>query len=85
MKKQLAELIKEAKEKYIYSDEIAQYLIDRGVVIEKRGVWIEIDSDLGWVDGKCSVCGDVNCFDDHGFFPYCPNCGAKMDGERKQG
>ena len=33
MKKQLAELIKEAKEKHIYSDEIAQYLIDRGVVV----------------------------------------------------
>ena len=33
MKKQLAELIKEAKEKHIYSEEIAQYLIERGVVV----------------------------------------------------
>ena len=32
-KKQLAEIVREAKEKYIYSDEIAQYLIERGVVV----------------------------------------------------
>ena len=32
-KKQLAEIVREAKEKYIYSDEIAQYLIDHGVVV----------------------------------------------------
>lgn len=31
-KKKLAELVREAKERYIYSDEIAQYLIDHGVV-----------------------------------------------------
>ena len=39
MKKQLAELVREAKEKHIYSDEIAQYLIERGVVIQKHGEW----------------------------------------------
>jgi len=33
MQKRLAELVREAKEKHIYSDEIAQYLIDRGVVV----------------------------------------------------
>ena len=32
MQKRLAELVREAKEKYIYSDEIAQYLIEHGVV-----------------------------------------------------
>ena len=35
-KKKLAELVREAKEKYIYSDEIAQYLIDHGVVMPVR-------------------------------------------------
>lgn len=40
-----------------------------------------------WFDSYCSVCGWENradrvtrCRDD---YPYCPNCGAKMDGERK--
>ena len=38
-----------------------------------------------WVEGKslekCSICGKKG-------FPewrYCPNCGAKMDGERREG
>lgn len=33
MQKRLAELVREARERYIYSDEIAQYLIDHGVVV----------------------------------------------------
>ena len=74
MKKQLAELVREAKEKHIYSEEIAQYLIERGVVIEKHGVWL--------LNGRCSNCLE-NPLTTHR--TYCPNCGAKMDGERKQG
>ncbi len=35
-KERLAELVREAKEKHIYSDEIAQYLIDRGVVVLRK-------------------------------------------------
>ena len=35
-----------------------------------------------WINENCSICGqyvyqgDVRC--------YCPNCGAKMDGERRE-
>ena len=50
-----------------------------------HGRWIPIEEKL-WnldvpvvVDWKCSVC-NVTGNDD---FDYCPNCGAKMDGERK--
>ena len=42
-----------------------------------------------WLDGKCTVCGweepDVCTYDGYETeswveTPYCPNCGAKMDG-----
>lgn len=42
-----------------------------------------------WLDGKCTVCGweepDVGTWDGYDAeawieTPYCPNCGAKMDG-----
>ena len=47
----------------------------------RHGEWEEF--------GKCSVCG-VNVYDDINATiwscykpPYCPNCGAKMDGGKK--
>lgn len=49
----------------------------------RHGEWEE--------SGKCSVCG-VNVYDDinatiWSYYkpPYCPNCGAKMDGGSKNG
>ena len=50
------------------------------VVEVKHGKWKDTNlknGDLGW---RCSICG-------YGVFqwnatPYCPNCGAKMDGEK---
>lgn len=42
-----------------------------------------------WLDGKCTVCGweepDIGTWDGYDAeawieTPYCPNCGAKMDG-----
>ena len=53
------------------------------VVEVKHGKWTETgDNTLdnlycGW---KCSKCGFAICGDRYN---YCPNCGAKMDGERK--
>lgn len=40
-----------------------------------------------WQSARCSVCGKYHTtpymyyFDD---FKFCPNCGAKMDGEKKE-
>ena len=52
-----------------------------------HGVWDVIEDDyLSLVEMKCSVCGESYGFE---FFEdvtprnyhYCPNCGAKMDGD----
>lgn len=51
----------------------------------RHGQWIQPTV----IDGRafniphCSVCNEVPCgVDEH--TKYCPNCGAKMDGERKE-
>ena len=61
------------------------------VVEVRHGKWVETQEPLGWrsVDcAECSVCheswiidedssiGDYECM-----WHYCPNCGAKMDGD----
>ena len=53
--------------------------------IKKRAVWV----NQGDGDWSCSKCGEMFTFDAYGdIHPkhdcgcnYCPNCGAKMDGE----
>lgn len=53
------------------------------VVEVKHGRWeTEIDYDEFWGDldyYKCSLCGHRELRDAQ--TPYCPNCGARMDGE----
>ena len=48
-----------------------------------HGRWeVEIDHDEFWGDMeyyKCSLCGNLELRDKE--TPYCPNCGARMDGE----
>ena len=50
-------------------------------VERKRGEWIEVAEDwrkqIVW--SKCSECGYSVSTD----YPYCPNCGARMKGERE--
>lgn len=54
------------------------------VVEVRHGEWIDTgDFELdniysGW---KCSLCGHIFCGNKTN---YCSNCGAKMDGERKE-
>lgn len=52
----------------------------------RHGFWVIADADKG--EYICSVCGetDTDCSDrysNHNVFGqnYCPNCGAKMDGD----
>lgn len=46
----------------------------------KHGKWIEEDDAI--ITGTCSVCGWFAIFaeTDVTGMPFCPNCGAKMDG-----
>ena len=47
---------------------------------DAHGEWI--DEQRGrWIYAKCNLCGKVQDVRSN----YCPNCGAKMDGERKDG
>ena len=60
----------------------------------KHGEWKRTEEPLGWQDVtciECSACGESWVMDDDlsldeyvEFWKYCPNCGAKMDGERKE-
>lgn len=45
------------------------------------------DENGNWRQGfaKCSNCGKEYYAQAINHFGYCPNCGAKMDGERKDG
>ena len=59
------------------------YLQDiRNADTERHGTWIYVDSDLGWRNEKCSVCGEiVTVYDEDDSYKYCRNCGARMDGD----
>lgn len=56
------------------------------VVPVVHGRWIrfkEPDSETGYIHMRCSVCTAYWSDPSHAdHFRYCPNCGAKMDGER---
>ena len=48
----------------------------------KHGRWEPRTDAIGFV--RCSVCHDCNIYDDWADgkkWNYCPNCGAKMDGD----
>ena len=51
----------------------------------RHGRWIYVDGDVGYFESKCSVCNKSTVFlEGEDIFSYCPNCGAKMDGERRE-
>ena len=61
------------------------------VVEVRHGKWIENQEPLGWCDvdcAECSVCHESWIIDEDSsiddykcMWHYCPNCGAKMDGD----
>ena len=71
--------------RYIFSKDLAA-----DVAPVRHGRWIETTQPLGWQDetcAECSVCGEDFVLDEWGMddmtnlIHYCPNCGARMDGE----
>ena len=73
-------------EDVIYA-EAAQKAIDTipsaDVAEVKHGEWLWELADNGWADHICSKCGYTINTDIHVIvdYDYCPNCGARMDGE----
>ena len=55
------------------------------VVEVKHGYWKEVEWRFRDVYYDCSVCGESFCLIEgtptDNLYNYCPNCGAKMDGE----
>lgn len=49
----------------------------------KHGTWIGETDNKGVGYAKCSACGGTMSIFCYGH-DYCPRCGAKMDGERKE-
>lgn len=51
-------------------------------VEQKRGKWIVVDGDGSWRFDRCSICHKRMDYVNYALPDnYCPNCGAKMDGE----
>lgn len=52
------------------------------VVHVVHGKWIDEDPAFAEYFANCSVCGyEIDVHNERGYFNFCPNCGAKMDGE----
>ena len=68
-------------------DNFARWLESSAEVV--HGEWFVVEDDyFDLVELQCSVCGESWGFEDYEDcipknYHYCPNCGAKMDKERK--
>ena len=58
----------------------------------RHGRWIAVDGDSPCDEWDCTACGqrrtymcEMDADDMKEFYPYCPNCGAKMDLEVQDG
>lgn len=67
---------------YYYDLIIKQPKVDT----ERHAHWIIGKNSIydEYVDGKCSNCGYTDCFNENGFYNYCPECGARMDEVKEQ-
>ena len=70
--------------------QIAHDMDAADVVPVRHGRWIETTQPMGWDDvtcAECSECGEDFVLDEWGMddmnnlMHYCPNCGAKMEGD----
>lgn len=56
------------------------------VVPVRRGEWLKTRLESGWVECVCSICGG-DAPAEYGRYTwiksdYCPDCGARMEGEK---
>ena len=52
-------------------------IVDAVEVAHGRWEYRMVDPEYRYYKHECSICG----FDGEDFYRYCPNCGAKMDGD----
>lgn len=52
------------------------------VTLVKHGRWYKDDQDKLLMRIRCSICNKAIYSENH--FAYCPNCGARMDGENDE-
>lgn len=53
----------------------------------RHGKWIKLDMHAHLADHKCTACGQecyVPTCTGEPMYTYCPNCGARMDAERRE-
>ena len=62
------------------AEEMADHLISNGVTVRKHGRWLQEGNAVYMWRHNCSLCGDP-VYNKIKPYNYCPNCGAKMDGE----
>ena len=66
-------------------DDWVKTLPSADVVQVVHGKWIDEDPAFAEYFANCSVCGyEIDVHNERGYFNFCPNCGAKMDGEEWQ-
>ena len=65
----------------VISDFLKEFFIKNNDDTERHAHWIIGKNSIydEYVDGKCSNCGYTDCFNENGFYNYCPECGARMD------
>lgn len=93
----LVDKLKELKEEWGFTFtadgvEEAIFAVDEepaaDVVDVRHGEWIDKPTGAyGRMQSWCSACGKhsgIGGIESNRHKPYCPNCGARMDGERKE-
>lgn len=76
-----------SKHEHCMEELLVDHLIANGVVVREKGEWMKVNEPLGWQEVDCVECPKCHeswvidedyCFEDLGFWNFCPNCGADM-------
>lgn len=87
-REKLIELLAPTSLEFEEAEYLADYLVKNGVTVQKFGHWVSL-TDCANAGVYCSVCHKKVYKEDYAWCnrknklrsDYCPNCGAKMDGD----
>ena len=77
------EAVKHAWAKGLEPSQYIEIISAADVAPVRHGRWIEQEKYTFGVMYDCSICGD-RILDNGHSWNYCPNCGAKMDGDMNE-